>query len=117
MEDGSDAQMNANQATIQKLLQFKSYILEDKCGIIFDFDMLVSIAKDFRYMTSQGGAIHHADTNLVIEEVFEFFKYVRIFIKDARLSISDGENEIIDRASLREASIKKACGIFCQVSM
>ena len=110
--------MNANQTTIEKLLQFKSYILEDKCGISFDFDTLVSIAKDFRYMISQeGGAIHHADTNLVIEEVFEFFKYVRIFIKDARLSISDGEYEIIDRASLREASLKKACGILCQVSM
>lgn len=110
---------NAKQTTIEKLLQFKSFILESKCGMLFDFDALVSSAKDFRALISQGsGTIYHADTNLVVEEVFQFFKYVRIFVKDARSSIFDAEYEAIDRTPLNdEASIRKACCIFCQVSV
>jgi hypothetical protein len=109
--------MNKQTIASDKLLQFKSIVLEDNCRTFFDFDVLASIAKDLRAVILQEDAIHHDLNLIVIDGVFEFFKYVRIFIKTVRSStVSDVEHDSsTDSVPLHEASIRKACYILCQV--
>lgn len=112
---GNSYEMNKHTIASEKLLQFKCIVLDDNCRTFFDFDSLASIAKELRTVVLQEDAIFNDENFVVIDEVFEFFKFVRIFIKNVRSCTSDSEHDSTDSVPLHEASIRKSCYIFCQV--